>query len=92
MIEDTVEVVSMRVRGDDAMIITKDEIRRKESHSPSHSNNILNVSWAKRSPHLSSILSSGLAVEIVCQPCTVTTRNAPMVNHSGRMSPPMNRK
>ncbi|PFX32317.1 sodium- and chloride-dependent transporter XTRP3-like isoform X2 [Stylophora pistillata] len=90
--EGTAEVFSMRLRGDDALITTKDEIRRKESNSPTHSNNIREVSWAKRSPHNSSILSNGLADEIVCQTCSVSTLNAPMLNHSGRMSLPMNGK
>ena len=91
-IENTVEVIPMRLRGDDALSTTKDEIKRKESNSISHSNNIRKASWAKRNPQHSSILSSGLSDEIVCQTCTDTTRNTSMLNHSGRMSLPMNGK
>ena len=91
-IENTVEVLPMRLRGDDALSTTKDETKRKESNSISHSNNIRKASWAKRNPQHSSILSSGLSDEIVCQTCTDTTRNTSMLNHSGRMSLPMNGK
>lgn len=82
----------MRLRGDDALSTTKDETKRKESNSISHSNNIRKASWAKRNPQHSSILSSGLSDEIACQTCTDTTRNTSMLNHSGRMSLPMNGK